>query len=69
MNTMNTIPGFTAEASLYKTNKNYTVVATGTASSIHVVPQYGLCDKALYYCNRRIQKWCDIYDRFCDTDI
>lgn len=64
MNTIN-MPGFTAEASLYKTNKHYLVVATGTASSTQVVPQYGLCDKAAYYCIRGYQKWCAIEDKFC----
>ena len=69
MNTMNIIPGFTAEVSLYKTNKHYPVALTGTASSTQVVPQYGLCDKAAYYCNRGYEKWCDILDRFCVPDI
>jgi hypothetical protein len=48
MNTTNT-PGFTAEASLYKTNERYAAEATNAASSTKVVPQYGLCDKAAYY--------------------
>ena len=33
------------------------------------VPQYGLCDKALYYCNRGIQQWCTIFDKFCDPEL
>jgi hypothetical protein len=67
MNTTNSIPGFTAEASLYRTDKHYLVVAADPASSIQVVPQIpvGLCTKAAYYCNRGYQKWCDILDRFC----
>jgi len=71
MNTMNNIPGFTAEASLYKTIEHYPVVATGTASSTQVVPQFpvGLCTKAVYYCNRGYQKWCDIEDRVCFPDL
>jgi len=69
MNTMNIIPGFTAEASLHKANKHYSVVASGTASSTQVVPQYGLCDKAAYYCNRGYENWCKILDRFCVPDI
>ena len=68
MKTMN-MPGFTAEASLYKANKHYPVVATGTASSAQVVPQYGLCDKARYLCDRGYQKWCDIEDRFCNVEF
>lgn len=66
MNIIN-MPGFTAEASLYKTNKHYPVVATGTAFSTQVVPQIplGLCTKAAYYCNRGYENWCDIEDRFC----
>lgn len=64
MNTVN-IPGFTAEASLYKTDKHYSVVATDAAPSAQVVPQYSLCDKASYYCNRGIEKWCKILDRYC----
>ena len=67
MNTMN-MPGFTAEASLYKTDEHYPVVATDAAPSTQVVPQYGLCDKAAYYCNRGIRKWCDIEDRICFLD-
>lgn len=64
---MNTLPGFTAEASLSKTTTDYPGVATDTTSEAQVVPQYGLCDKASYYCARGYQKWCDIEDRFCDT--
>lgn len=66
MNTIN-IPGFTAEASLHKTNERYPAEATNVASSTQVVPQFplGLCTKAAYYCNRGYQKWCDIEDRFC----
>jgi hypothetical protein len=71
MNTMNIIPGFTAEASLYKTNKHYPVVATGAASSTQVVPQIplGLCTKAAYYCDRGYEKWCRIYEINCEVDI
>ena len=70
MNTMN-MPGYTAEASLYKANKHYPVVASGSASSTRVVPQIplGLCTKAAYYCNRGYVKWCDIFDRFCDSEF
>lgn len=68
MNIMN-MPGFTAEASLYKASKHYLVVASGTASSAQVVPQYGLCDKARYLCDRGYQKWCDIEDRFCNVEF
>lgn len=65
------IPGFTAEASLYNTNELYFQKVTNTAPSNHVVPQIpiGLCNKAVYYCNRGIQKWCDIADRFCFGDF
>ena len=36
-----------------------------------VVPQIpiGLCTKAAYYCNRGYQKWCDIFDANCETDL
>lgn len=69
MNTMN-MPGFTAEASLYKTYEHYPVVATDVASSTQVVPQIplGLCNKAAYYCNRGYERWCDVLDRFCFPD-
>ena len=71
MNTMDTMPGFTAEASLFKTNRRYSVVATSIASSTMVVPQIplGLCAKAAYYCNRGYQKWCDIEDRVCNVEF
>lgn len=65
MNTKNTVPGFTAEASLYKTNEPYRAAATNAAFSTTVVLQYSLCDKAVYYCNRGFKKWCDIEDRVC----
>ena len=68
MNTMN-MPGFTAEASLYKTNKYYPVVATGIASSTHVVLQFSLCDKAAYYCKRGDKKWCGMLKRFCGLTV
>ena len=65
------MPGFTAEASLRETVKQYFVVPTGGLSSRDVVPQIpiGLCTKAAYYCNRGYQKWCDIFDRNCETDL
>ena len=71
MNSMNTMPGFTAEASVYKTDGRYSVGATGAASSTMVVPQIpiGLCTKAAYYCTRGYQKWCDIEDRVCNTEF
>jgi hypothetical protein len=70
MATMN-IPGFTADASLYETVKDYFVVPTGGVSSRHVVPQIpiGLCTKAAYYCARGYQKWCEIFDRNCEPDL
>ena len=70
MNNMN-MPGFTAEASLYKSEEQYLVVATDAAPSTQVVPQIplGLCTKAVYYCNRGYQKWCDIEDRFCFPEV
>jgi hypothetical protein len=66
MNSIN-MPGFTAEASLYKTNQYYPVATTGAASTTQVVPQFpsGLCTKAWYYCNLGYEKWCDIFDRNC----
>ena len=67
MNTKNVIPGFTAEASLYKPNQHYPGAAIGTVASNQVVPQIplGLCNKAAYYCNRGYENWCDILDKFC----
>jgi len=65
----NTLPGFTANASLYKTRRRFAGGRGVTSSPARVVPQYGLCDKALYYCNRGLQKWCTIFDRFCDPDV
>ncbi len=69
MSTKNVMPGFTAEASVYKTERRYAAAATGGAFSTLVVPQIptGLCNKAVYYCNRGYQKWCEIEDKFCDT--
>ena len=71
MNTLNTMPGFTAEASVYKTNGRYAGAPTGAASATMVVPQIplGLCTKAAYYCNRGYQKWCDIEDRVCNVEF
>ena len=71
MKTTKMMPGFTAEASLYKVNTHYGAMATGDPSSTMVVPQIplGLCAKAAYYCNRGYQKWCDIEDRVCDVDF
>jgi hypothetical protein len=68
MNNMN-MPGFTAEASLYKSNDHYPAEATTVASPNQVVPQYGLCDKASFYCNRGYKKWCDILDNVCFSDF
>jgi hypothetical protein len=60
------MPGFSAEASLFKSTKHYTVVAIGTASSNQIVPQQtGLCNKAAYYCNRGYENWCRILERYC----
>ena len=67
MSTMN-MPGFTADAALYKTTKHYSLVATNTAPSTQIEPQYGLCDKARYLCDRGYQKWCDIEDRVCSIE-
>ena len=63
------MPGFTAEASLYQTNEHYPAEAITVASSNQVVPQYGLCDKAAYYCNRGYKKWCGILDNVCFSDF
>ena len=65
---MNTMPGFTAEASLSEAARDYPAVATDIATETQVVPQYGICDKAAYYCARGYQQWCDIEDRFCDIE-
>jgi hypothetical protein len=72
MNTTKSIPGFTAEASVYKTERRYAAAsATGTDAAQLVVPQFptGLCTKAAYYCNRGYKKWCDIEDRVCNFDL
>jgi hypothetical protein len=66
------IPGFTAEASVYKTERRYAgTAAAGAAAAQMVVPQFpaGLCAKAAYYCNRGYQKWCAIEDRVCNFDV
>jgi hypothetical protein len=64
------IPGFTAEASLYNSEKSYSGAVTNAApSNSLVVPQYGFCDKAAYYCNRGYQNWCDALDRVCFRDV
>lgn len=64
------MPGFTAEASLYRSDERYLQEVTNTTSSTQVVPQFpvGLCTKAAYYCNRGYQKWCDILDSVCFPD-
>jgi hypothetical protein len=66
-----TMPGFTAEASLYESDERYRAEATNDVSSNQVVPQIplGLCTKAAYYCNRGYENWCDILDRVCLPDI
>jgi len=69
MNTVSALPGFTAEASVYRTNERYQSAATDPGSSTQVVPQYGICDKAAYYCNRGYEKWCTILDKFCLPDV
>ena len=63
------IPGFTAEASLYQIAKHYPEAATNAAPPNQVVPQYSLCDKAVYYCNRGIEKWCRIEERYCVPEV
>ncbi len=71
MTTTRNLPSFNAEAALYKSEKHYAASATRTAVTSHVVPQIpiGLCTKAAYYCDRGYQKWCDIYDRNCESDL
>jgi hypothetical protein len=71
MKNVETMPGFTAEASLYRGQRPYATTAMADTSSTMVVPQIpiGLCTKAAYYCTRGIQKWCDIEDRICNTDV
>jgi hypothetical protein len=72
MNTTKSLPGFTAEASVYQSQRRYAgVTATGAAAAQMVVPQFptGLCAKAAYYCTRGYQKWCDIEDRVCNFDL
>jgi hypothetical protein len=70
MNTTKSIPGFTAEASVYKTERRYAGASSTGAAAQMVVPQFpaGLCAKAVYYCNRGYQKWCAIEDRVCNFD-
>jgi hypothetical protein len=72
MKTKNSLPGFTADASIYPTERAYAAATTiGRDFSTMVVPQFpvGLCTKAAYYCNRGYQKWCDILDRVCFPDV
>lgn len=61
---MSTMPGFDADASLYEnTQRYYHTAAARAAASTRIVPQFGLCDKAAYYCNRGYERWCDVLDR------
>ena len=67
MDTKKFLPGFTAEASLYRVAEHYLGVITVAANSNQVVPQFprGLCNKAAYYCNRGYENWCEVLDTIC----
>lgn len=70
-NTVNKIPGFAAEASLYKSSRHYYIAAADTSSSNQVIPQLrcppqGLCAKASRCCRRGDEPCCDILDRCFD---
>ena len=54
MNSMDTMPGFSAEAALGRAEGRYVAMTATASSSVTVVPQIpiGLCTKAAYYCNR-----------------
>jgi len=58
MNTMK-MPGFTAEASLYKPTKRYYIAASGSAAAVQVVPQQLERAAAL-----AVPPW---IERFCNT--
>lgn len=69
------LPGFNAEASLYKTTENYFNVASSPIVSQAVTPQLkcppaGLCAKASRRCQDPIRgagsNWCEILDRCVD---
>jgi hypothetical protein len=49
--------------------RQFTAALGATGRPVRVVPQYSICDKASYYCNRGLQKWCDILDKFCLPDL
>jgi hypothetical protein len=74
MNTLNTVPGFTAEASLYKTSGQYHMSQANTAAPHLVVPQLrcpcpqGLLTKAARLCRNPAEggSWCDLLDRCLD---
>ena len=67
------LPGFNAEASLYRTSGCYHTAVTNVNLPTHIMPQCslllrsppGLCAKADYYCIRGYPNWCDIFYRFC----
>lgn len=61
------MPGFSAQASLYKTNNHY--VTTRITSHGSVVPQQlplGLTDSQLYWC-RLACAYCSYYGLYCWT--
>ncbi len=70
------IPGFTANASLYKSSQQYRLSATGTLSTTSVVPQqqgdFGACncdDRCCRDCFSRLEQErginCEIGQTFC----
>lgn len=71
MNTVN-MPGFTAEASLYKSSGRYRIALFDDINNNSVVlqvrPPSGLCQKASRLCQNpeRGGQWCDILERCFD---
>ena len=70
------LPGFHAEASLYKTTAQYFQSAGSLRVSQGVTPQSTLCpspfmcEKAMYYCRNPggTSYWCEIADRCFDRN-
>jgi hypothetical protein len=55
------MPGFTAEASIYETSERYYMTGTGATSTAQVVPAVLCCQANCYwYCNKNgwNTQWC-----------
>jgi hypothetical protein len=68
------MPGFSANRSLYKSDRHYSMVAPDATASSHQVmaqregtcPPPGLCEKASRLCQRGDEPWCDILGECLD---